>query len=128
MPQALRIAGLTTVGVLGGVCAAFVNTSSGRLGPVPVPFGLILGLSGLVALVVLVHVTARSRIGVVLVSAGWLAPVYVLSQKRAAGDVVIAGDGPGLVLLFGGVIVIGIGLGFPPAGRRPDSGSPGSIG
>jgi hypothetical protein len=112
--QALRISGLTIVGVLVGVTGAFIHSAAVDVGPVSVPYGLVLAVVGVAALLVMAHLVARTRVGVGAVAAGWLLPVVVLSQARPAGDVVIASDTIGMVFLFGGVVLVGLGLGLPP--------------
>lgn len=123
MGRVLRVAGLTLVAVLVGVSGAFVHAATARPGGLPVPYGLVLALLGLAALLVLARSLVRSRPGTAAVTAGWLLPVVALAQGRPAGDVVIPADWRGMTLLFGGVLLVAVGLGIPVRPRSPqDSG------
>jgi Family of unknown function (DUF6113) len=123
----LRVGLLAAAAVVVAVCGAFVHTATVRPAGVPVPYGLVLALLGVAALLVLAQLSARSRIGKGAVAAGWLVPVVLMSQPSRAGDVVIAGDIRGLVYLFGGVILIGVAVGLPNL-RRSDNGADGRVG
>jgi FtsH-binding integral membrane protein len=122
MVRVMRVATLVLVAVVVAVAGAFVHAATARIGPFPLPYGLVLALLGLAALLWLAHAAARTRLGTVLVAAGWLLPVVVLAQGRAAGDVVIQGDVRGLAFLLAGVVFIGVALGVPVKRRLSDAG------
>jgi hypothetical protein len=125
MVRVIRVAALVLIAVVVAVAGAFVHAATARMGPVPLPYGLVLALLGLAALLWLTHAAARTRLGTALVAAGWLLPVVVLAQGRAAGDVVIPGDPRGLAFLLGGVLLIGVALGVPVKRRLSDAGGDG---
>ncbi|HEU4543116.1 MAG TPA: DUF6113 family protein [Jiangellaceae bacterium] len=122
MSQVARTAGLCIVAAVSAVAAAFVHLSRVRIGVVHVPYGLGLALAGLAAVMVLAHARARSRLDKILVAAAGLVPVFVLSQERGAGDVVIAAGMRGLVFLYGGVMLVGIFVALPTMRQRQDTG------
>lgn len=103
--QVLRVAALAVVAVLVGVAGAFVHRWA-------VPLGLALALSAVVGLVLICRSWASSRIGIGVAGLSWLAAVLVLAAPHPEGDVVIAGDTPGLVYLFGGVLCVGVAIGL----------------
>lgn len=109
----LAIAGLTGLSAVAAIAGTFVHAGIVHAGTIPVPYGLVLALSGLAAVLLLTYKTARSRLGVVPVASAWLLPVWLLAQERPAGDVVIANGWAGLTYLFTGVVLIGVGVGLP---------------
>lgn len=76
------------------------------------PLGLILALSATAAVVYVSRWWLTNRLGMTVVAALWLVPVLVLSGRRPEGDVVIQANIPGLVLIFGGAVILAIGLGM----------------
>lgn len=109
----LALAGLTVLSVVVAVAGTFVHAGMVYAGTIPIPYGLVLALAGLTAVLLLVHRTARGRLGVVPVATAWLLPVWLLAQERPAGDVVISNGWAGLTYLFTGVVLIGAGVGLP---------------
>lgn len=127
MGHVLRMGLLTIAGAVVAVCGTFVHAATVRPAGLPVPYGLVLALLGVAALLVLAQLTARSRFGTAVIAAGWLVPVILLSQTRPTGDVVIVGDPRGLAFVFGGVVLAGVAVGLPNQGRR-NSGTDGRLG
>lgn len=125
MGRVIRTAGLTLSAVAVAVAGAFMHAATARPGGVPVPYGLVLALLGLAALLWLAHLGSRSRLGLVVVAAGWLLPVVALSLSRPAGDVVITGNARGLTFLFGGVVLVGLAVGIPVRPQPSDDGGDG---
>lgn len=109
----LALAGLTMLSAVVAVAGTFVHAGVVHAGTMPIPYGLFLALAGLASVLLLVHRTARGRLGVVPVATAWLVPVWLLAQERPAGDVVIADGWVGLTYLFAGVVLIGVGVGLP---------------
>ncbi|HEX6233628.1 MAG TPA: DUF6113 family protein [Jiangellaceae bacterium] len=118
---------MTRLGVTAGLCVAaftaavagtFVHPATARMGGMDIPFGVVIALAGLAAVMVIAHASVPSRADKAIVAVGWLAPVFVLSQARSAGDLVVAADLRGLVFLYGGVLLVGIFVGLPVV-RRP---------
>ncbi len=105
--------GLTALSIVVAVAGTFAHGRMAHIDTVPVPYGLVLALLGLAAVLLLAHETAHSRLGVVPVATAWLLPVWLLAQERPAGDVVIASGWPGLTYLYAGVILIGVGIALP---------------
>lgn len=92
-----------------------------------VPYGVTLALSGLGALLMLGHAWARSRVDKIFIATAWLVPVMLLSQARGAGDLVVAADLPGLVFLYGGVVLVGVVVGIPVPRPSRDAGADGGV-
>jgi FtsH-binding integral membrane protein len=120
-------AGLCVGAVSAAVAGAFVHPATVQVSGFGVPYGLIIALAGLIGLLVLAQWWAGSRIDKVFVAAAWLVPVFVLSQGRPAGDLVIAADARGLVFLYGGVALIGLAIGLPVLRNQQDAGADGSF-
>lgn len=86
------------LGVVGGFSQAYY------VGSVPVTailwvlalFGICLGAGRLMG----------TRLAASVTAIGWLLVSMLLSMKRAAGDLVIAGDLAGVVYLYGGLVAI----------------------
>ena len=100
-------AGLVALGFLIGAGGSFLQARTIGLGvrwPLGAAFSvLVLGAVGLSASVV-----TRSRLGLGVVSAGWMVSVLLFTAGRPEGDVIIAADLPGYAYLFGGVLVLGV--------------------
>jgi FtsH-binding integral membrane protein len=109
------------------VAGAFVHLATVQVNGFGLPYGLVIALAGLIGLLALAQASAGSRIEKVLVAAAWLVPVFVLSQGRPAGDLVIAADARGLVLLYGGVALIGFAVGLPVLRKQQDAGADRSL-
>jgi hypothetical protein len=120
--RVIRTAGLTLVAVVVAVTGAFIHAAMARPAGVPMPYGLVLALLGLAAVLWLAHSGSDSRLSLIVVAAGWLLPVVALTQSRPAGDLVIPGDARGLTFLFGGVVLVGLALGIPVRARPDDDG------
>ncbi|GAA3474004.1 DUF6113 family protein [Nonomuraea roseola] len=96
------------LGVVGGFTHAWYIGASfpaAAIGWVPVLFGLCL-LAGRMM---------RSKLGASAVAIGWLLVSMVFSLKRAAGDLVIAGDIAGFVYLYGGLVAVVIAVLLSPS-------------
>lgn len=107
--------GATLRGLLVGVVAvvAFVVGVAGAvMHRWASPVGLVLAVGAAVGSCVLARYAARSRFGIAGVGLMWLAPVLILAQERPSGDVVIASDAAGLILLFGGAAAVAVTLGM----------------
>lgn len=110
----LALLGLTVLSAVVAVAGTFVHARMAYAGTVPIPYGLILAVSGLASVLLLAHESARRRLGIVPVATAWLFPVWLLTQERPAGDVVISNGWVGLTYLFTGVVLIGVGVARPP--------------
>lgn len=113
MLRGLALASLTVLAPVVAIAGTFVHAAMVRTGTIPVPYGLVLALGGLAAVLLLAHQAARGRLGVVPVAAAWLLPVWLLAQDRSAGDVVITNGWVGLTYLFTGVVFVGVAVGLP---------------
>jgi hypothetical protein len=129
-------------GLGAGVVGAFVAPAVVRLGGAALPVGLVLALAAVVGAVVAGARTVQAqgagapltggrdltrRLGAVAACVGWVAGVFVLSQRTAVGDLVVPGDTAGYAFLLGGMLTAGlsaavVGRTAPasgrPAGRR----------
>jgi hypothetical protein len=99
-------AGLVALGFLIGAGGSFLQARTVGLGvrwPVGAVFSvLVLGAVGFSASLI-----TRSRLGLGVVTAGWLVSVLLFTAGRPEGDVIIAADLPGYAYLFGGVLILG---------------------
>ncbi|WP_431895815.1 DUF6113 family protein [Nonomuraea sp. bgisy101] len=57
----------------------------------------------------------RSKLGASAVAIGWLLVSMVFSLKRAAGDLVIAGDSAGFVYLYGAMVAVVVAVLLSPS-------------
>lgn len=114
----LRHLGLVLLAPIVGVCGVLVHRHEVAVGPVRLPWGLLLALAGVVALVVVLHLQAASRWGLAVAGLGWAAPVLLMSMSTSSGDLLMTQEAASLVFVFGGVVPIGIGVGLSPRGRR----------
>ena len=114
-------------GAAAGIAGAFVAPSVVWIGTRSVPWGAVAALAAVALAVVVGARTAGPRPGGAAALFGWLLAVFVLSQPRAAGDLVVPGDAAGYVFLIGGLLVGGLTLAVvardpapsaPPAARR----------
>lgn len=116
--HALAVAALLPVSVAAAVCGAFVHLLVVRIGPVPLPVGLVLAVGGAAAVLLVGNLTARSRWGSGLVATAWVLTVLLLSLPRPEGDLVIAQDVAGVVFVLAGVVLAGVSVGLPAGGLR----------
>ncbi|PZF83505.1 DUF6113 family protein [Jiangella anatolica] len=108
--SAVGVALLGVVAVAVGVSGAFVHRWAN-------PAGILLAVGGAVALAILARACARSRAGLAVVSALWLAPVLWLGMEPPGEDRVIMADEAGLVFLFGGTVAQAVALGLGAEAR-----------
>ncbi|MGQ0844463.1 MAG: DUF6113 family protein [Sporichthyaceae bacterium] len=102
--QAAALAlGLVALGLVVGSLGAFAHAQ--RAGSAPI--GLPVTLAALIALTFAAGMAVRSRYAAGLPALGWLISVLVFAQPRGEGDLVVAGDGPGVAYLIAGLVTIG---------------------
>jgi hypothetical protein len=116
-------AGLCIAGFAAAIAGAFVHPATSRIVAMDVPYGVAIALAGLAAVMVLAHASVPSRADKIIVAVTWLAPVFVLSQGRSAGDLVVGADLRGVVFLYGGVLLVGVFVGLPVARPTHDTGA-----
>ena len=92
---AAALGAVAILGVVVGVCAAWVSRAVWRVGGAAVPWGMLVSLVGSVSLVVLARPVRRAAPLVAAVS--WFAGVVVLLVR---GDTIVAGDGLGIAFLL----------------------------
>ncbi len=107
--------GVLLLGGLVGVASGFAHAQ--RAGDLRI--GVPVTIATQAALVVVAGVLTRSRVAAGLTALGWLISVLVFAQPKSEGDLVIAGDGPGIAYLIGGLVIIG-GLSTLPFHRVSD--------
>lgn len=127
MIRIARTAALCVAAAVTAAAGAFVHPSTARVAGVDVPYGVALALSGLGALLMLGHTWARSRVDKIVVATAWLVPMILLSQQRGAGDLVVAADLPGLIFLYGGLVLVGVAVGMPVPRPSQDAGTDGEV-
>jgi len=110
--------GLVLLAPVVAACGVLVPRQELALGDARLPWGLMLALAGVVALVTLLHLQAVSRWWVVAGAIGWAVPVLVASMPTDSGDLLMTQEIVSLVFVFGGVVPLGIGVGLSPRGQR----------
>ena len=88
-PRLLVLVGLGLLGVVLGLVGAGVIALERRVGPVVVPWGLILAVLGVACTVRGAAWFVGSRRGAVAVLLGWLVPTIAFSAVNPGGDVVL---------------------------------------
>jgi hypothetical protein len=91
---AAALCAVGVIGVLVGICAAWVSRAVWRVGGAALPWGLLVSLAGSVSLVVLAR-EAR-RVAPLVAVGSWFVGVVVVLVR---GDTVVAGDGLGIAFL-----------------------------
>jgi hypothetical protein len=104
-----------------GTVGAFLHAGTVEVLGISLPVGLVLGLVSGAGLIALARQISTSRWGVLVAFLAWFAPVVVLSQQTAAGDIVLAADAYGLLYLAGVTLVGAVGLGLPLASKGAPS-------
>lgn len=93
-------------GLVLGVLGAFIQAARWMVGDVVLPWGTIVTLAALVVAVRAGVALLGSRVGGVLVFAGWLVATVVFATKTPwSGDLIIATGSWQFVYLFGGLIL-----------------------
>ncbi len=93
--------------VLVALCAGLVSRGVWRTGIVSVPWGLVLGVAGSVAVVVIARILIGRGFGIIA-AAGWVGAIAATLIWHPGGDYLFANDGLGisfLLLATGGVLV-----------------------
>lgn len=98
--------GLVALGFLIGAGGSFLQARTVGLG-VRWPVGAVFSIVVLGAVGFSASLVTRSRLGLGVVTAGWLVSVLLFTAGRPEGDVIIAADLPGYLYLFGGVLILG---------------------
>ena len=122
MTRALLLAGLFLVGVAVGLLGAFVQAArwvtAWPWGQLVIPWGLVMVLILLLALIRGGAWLVRTRFGGWAVLAGWLAGTVVMSTESPAGDLALAGGTRQWVYLLGGVVLGSVVATFPVTESR----------
>jgi len=95
--------------VLTAVCGFVVHRHVERDLPVGVPWGLVLALVSLFAVVRASGVLAGVH-GLAASAAGWVLTALWLQSPRPEGDFLLAGDALGYVFLLGGMAAMAVGV------------------
>jgi len=106
-PRAVEVAahaGLLVCGVLVGLAAALVSRMVWRPSDVAVPWGLVLALTGSVAVVWLAG--AWRRTAAFAAAAGWVVGVAAIVPGGPGGDLVIINDMYGNAFLLAGLVAV----------------------
>lgn len=93
MPAALRAVACALAGSATGIAGAFVQADRLILGDVVVPWGMLLAVAAVVAVVRGSVWGMGSRAGGWLAFAGWLAFTVLLATQSPSGDLAISGGG-----------------------------------
>jgi hypothetical protein len=107
------------VGAIFGGMATVAHQSTVQLGPVTIPWGLILGLLGITALLVGLRLVLHDRITVLFTALGVLVTIFVLSLRSTGGSVLIPEGALGLAWTMGPAIIAAIVIAWPRLPARP---------
>lgn len=111
MPEALRVAGvrvgLGVTGALTAVVALLAHRHSVTVGPVLVPWALVLTVAATYAAARAAGVVAGAA-GAIAYGVGWTLMLLLTYRPRGEGDYLIAADVRGYGLLIGGLGAVGI--------------------
>jgi Family of unknown function (DUF6113) len=118
----LTVFSLALLGCCVGVAGSFVQAMDAYVGGVRVPWGVVLAIASIGALLLVARATAASRWAVGLAMFGWLCGVIPFTFQRPEGDLVISSGATGLVFLAAGVVIAGVGLGVSaPSAKSVES-------
>jgi len=111
------------VGAAVGILLTFVHQSSvtasfGSLGPVPIPWGILVSLALTTSLLAGLRLVFETRIVAGFAAAGLIAAVALLGLQPAGGSVLIPADPAGYTWTFGPIIIAALVLAWPAANRR----------
>jgi len=121
----LALLGLMPAGLLLGLVAAFYPQASTSIGPLDLPWGLLLACTIVAVGIRLAAVLLRSRLAGVLVVLGWLIGSVAAAVPTPDGDLILAADWQtyaylGASLLLGGFLVA---LPLPTRGENAAQGA-----
>lgn len=122
MTRALLLAALFLIGVAVGLLGAFVQAArwvtAWPWGQLVIPWGLVMVLILLLALIRGGAWLVRSRFGAWALLVGWLMGTIVMSTQSRSGDLALAGGTRQWVYLLGGVILGSVAAAFPVTESR----------
>ncbi len=107
------------VGVIFAGMATVAHQSTVQLGPLDLPWGLILGLAGITALLVGLRLVLHDRVTVLFTALGMLITIFVLSLRSTGGSVLIPEGALGLAWTMGPAIIAAIVIAWPRLPARP---------
>jgi hypothetical protein len=113
------------LGALVGAAGSFVQAASLDVGPMQLPYGVLLALGASAATVVAAGRATARRTGALLTAVAWIVAVLSTMVPRAEGDLVLAARWPAYLWVYGGMVVVGLSAVLAPVrptvGRGPDS-------
>lgn len=122
MTRALLLAALFLIGVAVGLVGAFVQAArwvtAWPWGQLVIPWGLVMVLILLLALIRGGAWLVRSRFGAWALLVGWLMGTIVMSTQSRSGDLALAGGVRQWVYLLAGVILGSVAAAFPVTESR----------
>lgn len=122
MTRALLLAALFLIGVAVGLVGAFVQAArwvtAWPWGQLVIPWGLVMVLILLLALIRGGAWLVRSRFGAWALLVGWLMGTIVMSSQSRSGDLALAGGVRQWVYLLAGVILGSVAAAFPVTESR----------
>jgi hypothetical protein len=112
-------------GAVTALCGLAVHRHVWRGLPVDLPWGLLLALTTVFAVVRAAGLLVATA-GLVGVAVGWVVAVLLLQPPRDEGDFLLAGDALGYVFLFGGMAAVATAVvtGVNAQGRTGRRGGP----
>lgn len=108
-------AALGLLGAVSGVVGSFVQNWTA--GPVPVASIVLVAL--VFVMVRLAGLGMGGRLGATVPAVTWVIVAFVMSMRRAEGDLVIPGTVAGYVFIVGGMLAAVAGVMLVPASRAP---------
>lgn len=101
------------LGLIYGMIGTVAHSVVVHLGPVPVPYGIVLALVGVLAMLVGLRLVFDERLPSFAAGIGVVAVVVLFSFRSVGGSVLIAQGALGLIWLFGVPLVVAIVLAWP---------------
>lgn len=118
MQAVLRAVACALAGAVTGIAGAFVQADRLILGDIVLPWGMVLSVTVLVAVVRGAVWGLGSRAGGWLAFAGWLALTVLLATQTPSGDLAISGGGRQWAYVIAGAVLGAAAASAPALQRR----------
>ena len=113
MHRAPTLLVLVLLGALVAAVGTFLQAARLGLGPVDVPYGVVVSLALTAAVCLAGGLATGSRSGALAAAAGWLLVLVLSLAPGPGGDVVLPARPLSYVWLLGGVVLVGMTLAAP---------------
>ena len=106
------------VGLVYGTLGTVAHRHAWQVGDVSVPWGLVLALAGVAALLVGIRLVAGGRAAAAAAAVGVVGAVALLSLPGPGGSVLVAGDAIGTIWAVGPALIAVLVVGWPSLPSR----------